>query len=114
MPKNAAAAPSTSEAAASVRGYDGGDCPGCREAVLMYVPPDRMVGGPTAYPALLLHYETKHPRLPVPPPHEDDTWETPPPAAEDWRPKDENAYRNHRPQPAGVWPPVRDVTATTE
>lgn len=114
--------------------YDARECPGCKEDVQMYVPPDRHVAGPIAYPALLLHYESRHPRLTPPPPpmHEEwdldpitnrrsgqprmvaDNWETAPPQPDQWRPKDENAYRKHLPQPAGVWPPVRDVSAVQE
>lgn len=93
-------------------------CPACNSHVHMYIPPERSVGGPSAYPALLLHYEAKHPdAMPPPPPapgvdkdgkeRPADVWEPMPPAPADWLPVDlERAKRQLR-QEDGVWPPVR-------
>lgn len=82
-------------------------CPACNGAVHMYVPPERDMGGPKAYPALLLHYEATHPNAVPPPAPTGDEWDTPPPAPDDWLPVDlERAKRQLR-QEDGVWPPVR-------
>lgn len=97
-------------------------CPACNGAVHMYVPPERDMGGPKAYPALLLHYEATHPNaVPPPPPQNEvlddkgkptgefvvDEWETSPPDPDNWIPVDlERAKRQLR-QEDGVWPPVR-------
>lgn len=104
-------------------------CPGCMEPVHMYLPPDRAIAGSVGYPALMLHYEEKHPRLTPPAaPLVDavevdestglvkktgkkvpDTWNPEPPDPKDWMPKDMEAEKRRRPQPAGVWPPIREL-----
>lgn len=97
-----------------------GICPTCKESVQVYLPPERAVSGPQAYPALLLHYEKAHskatpPAAPVPNgskggvEHEADSWNPPPPAPADWKPLDKARAERQLPQPAGVWPPVRSA-----
>jgi len=96
-----------------------GACPECGAPVQMYVPPERSLGGPVGYPALLLHYENAHttyvaaqPRgwSTPPPPPKDDTWEAMPPAPEDWVPIDRRLQENNLPQDENVWPPARVPT----
>lgn len=99
--------------------YDpNGPCPACKEAVQVYLPPERMVSGPQAYPALLVHFEKAHPKVTPPGPplpaaskggvaHDADQWNPPPPAPEDWKPLDRARAERQMPQPEGVWPPVR-------
>jgi hypothetical protein len=101
------------------KAYDAttGVCPVCNEPVQMYLPPERFLLGPKAYPALLLHFETSHPQVQPPAPplptaskggvaHDADSWNPAPPAPADWRPLDRARAERRLPQPAGVWPPV--------
>lgn len=82
-------------------------CPACNGPVHMYIPPERGIGGPSAYPALLLHYEARHPDAMPPPAPAGDEWDPAPPAPADWSPVDLERARRQLRQEDGVWPPVR-------
>lgn len=110
----------STKAVDEAQAYDAlsGACPACKEPVQGYLPPERAMSGPQAYPALLLHYEKTHPKVTPPGPplptaskggveHDADSWNPAPPAPADWRPLDRARAERRLPQPDGVWPPVR-------